>query len=326
MKKIILLFALILTSVISVFAQEKTSVVVVLKNGTTLTGELKQFDPASKVVINVGGIDATINMSDVSSVTNAASSNPTNEADTSQEPALNLPEDTIINICGVDVKFILMKGGKFKYGFDGRGSRSMKSEPVHDVVLSPFYVSEEFVTRDLYKAVTGDEVPKDFDIYYDDKNKDNSELKKYMFFMSEELSAIKNIPSLEHFMKSMKGSVGEKFYLPSEVQWFYYESRQAAESTRLKNVDLLFCQFATEVSMSDKFDPIGKATIIKGSTKHDDDDEIDTYRLYDRSQTLLTNVKGMKKNNFAICDKFVLISRVDASSSLCPIRLVMKAK
>lgn len=322
MKKI-LLFVFLLAMSMSIFAQEKTSVVVVLKNGTTLTGELKQFDPASKVVINVGGIDATINMSDVSSVTNVASTKSASKTSLGEEQTINIPEDTIINICGVDVKFILMKGGKFKYGFDGRGSRSMKSEPVHDVVLSPFYVSEEFVTRDLYKAVTNNEINKNFEVTYYKKKKDNSELNKYVFFMSEELDAIKKIPSLEQFMISINSSFGGNLYLPTEVQWFYYESRQSAETDRLKNVDRIYCQFAKDVSMSDVHDPVGKSTIVKGSTKHDDEDEdIYTYRLYDRSQPKLTNIRYIGKQRYEIIDKFI----GPWNEAICPIRLVMKAK
>jgi len=303
MKKFLLLLALVMVSSVAVHSQEESSVVVVLKNGTTITGKVKQFDPATKIVVNVGGFDTTINMSDVSSVTNAgAKTSAKNSANVAEgiTPTTNLPEDTIINICGVDVKFILMKGGKFKYGFDGRGSLSMDSEPVHDVVLSPYYVSEELVSRDLYKAVMKKDFPADFMIKYADKKITDTSLNKCAFFMSEDLAKFKSVPSLEEFIKTLQAIHGEKIDIPTEVQWFYCESRKSRETTRQKTPTLLYCQFALNVSMSDEHDPVGQFVVVKGATKHNDDDEFETYRLYDRAQTKMTNIERYTAKTYNI--------------------------
>lgn len=319
MKRFFLLLLLVIVTSVKTYSQQQNTVAVVLKNGTTITGQVKQFDPTTKIVINVGGFDMTINMSDVNSVTNVTSST---EGKTINEetamPVVNLPEDTVINICGVDVKFVLMKGGKFKYGFDGRGSLSMKSEPVHDVILYPYYVSEEFVSRDLYKAVMKKVYPSDFPIEYKDKKFNDESLQKCAFFMSENLSKIKG----EEFMCTLQNSFSNEIDIPTEVQWYYYESKKSREASRLKKPTLLFCEFALKVSMSDLHDPVGQSIVVKGSTKHDDDDEFDSYRLYDRAQTNLTNITaGVGKLKFFVNKKATTTWPV-----LCPIRLVMPVK
>lgn len=209
MSKLLLAFALIVTCSLTAFAQESYSVIVVLKSGATIKGNVKQFDPVTKIVLSVGGFDTTINMSDVSSVTNVADAQnlESKEENGDCEAAWDLPEDTTVNICGVDVKFILMKGGQFKYGYDGWGSRAMESEPVHDVVLSPYYISEEMVSRDLYKAVMKADYPTYISIRYADRNFEDNSLQKCAFFMSEGLERIKKIPSVEDFMKALQSNV-----------------------------------------------------------------------------------------------------------------------
>lgn len=330
MRRIILWIALLIVSSIAAFSQEVSSAVVVLKNGTTLTGMVKQLDPTSKIILNIGGFDTTINMSEVQSVTNVGNMQTSANEDATKaqvlEPALNLPEDTIINICGVNVKFILMKGGKLKYGFDGRGSLSMEREPVHDVVLSPYYISKELVSRDLYKAVMKADYPTEFSIKYADKKTNDESLQSCAFFMSENLTKIKKIPSVEDFIKALHNSCGEQFDIPTEVQWFYCESRKSRETTRLKTPTLLYCQFALRVSMSDVQDPVGQSIVVKGSTKHDDKDEFDSYRLYDRSQTKRTNISwwdelGWDEFEYKLNNKFGVFT-----VPLCPIRLVMQIK
>lgn len=316
---------LMVLSSIGVYSQEAATVVVVLKSGTTITGQVKQLDPTEKIVLSIGGIDTTINMSDVASVTPVSNAATTASADASMgdviAPALGLPEDTVINICGVDVKFILMRGGKFKYGFDGRGSLSMNSEPVHAVELSPFYVSEEFVSRDLYKAVMKSDYTTDFSINYDHRKDLDESLQQCAFFVSENLWKKKGIPTVESFLSALQPTYGQKFDLPTEVQWFFFESHKTREAASLKTPNLLYCQFAQQVSMTDVVDPLGLATVVKGSTSHDDKDEFETYRLYDRGKTKRTNVQWVDFLNFKLTRKTGVLD-----APVCPIRLVMSAK
>lgn len=328
MRKILLLFSLAIISSIAVYSQEQSSVVVVLKNGTTIIGQVKQFEPTTKIVLNVGGFDTTINMSDINSVTSVASTTDNSMIEGTPTPNMNLPEDTIINICGVDVKFILMKGGKFKYGFDGRGSLSMESEPAHDVVLSPFYISEELVSRDLYNAVMNKIYPTKFTIRYADKKITDESLNNCAFFISEYRAKIKKIPSVEEFTRTLKASLGNKFDIPTEVQWFYCESHKSKETTKLKTPTLLYCQFALKVSMTEKQDPIGQSVMVKGLTKHDDDDEFELYRLYDRSQVKKTNIVWWKGQEYKIHKKLNSYKYFSPHELTlpCPIRLVMQIK
>ena len=46
---------------------------------------------------------------------------------------------------------ILVRGGDYMMGFDGRHSMAMKSEPVHKVMVTSFYISKFYVTSDIVK-------------------------------------------------------------------------------------------------------------------------------------------------------------------------------
>ncbi len=52
---------------------------------------------------------------------------------------------------------ILVRGGVFNMGYDGPGSRSYKTEPVHKVRLSSFYVSREMFNEDVAYSLLGKE-------------------------------------------------------------------------------------------------------------------------------------------------------------------------
>lgn len=116
------------------------------------------------------------------------------------------------------------------------------------------------------------------------------------------------------------------FDLPTEIQWFYCESHMGKETMRLKTPNLLYCQFAKMVSMSDVQDPIGHSIVVKGSTGHSNRGDFDTYRLYDRSQIKKTNIVDISQA-FVTNKKFE-ISKFQSigNATLCPIRLVMQVK
>lgn len=333
MKRFFLMCAIGLMTSVTAFSQETNTAVVVLKNGTTIMGTVKQFNPTSNIVVNVGGFDTTIKMSDVASVNNVATTkSPLNNIiannNTAAEETLNLPTDTTINICGKNVKFVLMRGGTFQYGFNGRGSLSMDSEPVHEVHLSPFYVSEEFVSRDLYQAVTKTAYPDNFDLHYRDKKTVDEDAKACALFYASSLKkpGLMNskwqkitLPSLEDFLKSLHES-NKDLDVPTEIQWFYQESKMSKECSELKTPAWFFCQFAWMVSMEETNDPVGQALVVKGSTKNYSKGRFEKYRLYDRSATKMTNIT----NNYG----FTIEPEVNAFGNVpvCPIRLVIPAK
>lgn len=148
----------------SVSAQNNKQVEITLKNGTKITGTIKQFDPANSITIDVVGFTNTIKMSDVDKVEplvdkigsildNGNSSlniqqgqipslsNPLIVKDTAQ-----YPDNIKIMIGNREFTFLLVRGGSFLMGYDGRGSRTMDSEPIHLVHVTSFYMCSELLS------------------------------------------------------------------------------------------------------------------------------------------------------------------------------------
>lgn len=346
MKRCLLLCMIVLASLIRLCAQEPTITVVKLKNGTAVTGIAKEFIPAEKIVLNVGGLETTISMNDVDSIFSQQTV-PAPSAMPKETPSPKaLPKETTFNICGVDVPFVLMQGGSFLYGFDGRGSLSMNSEPVHSVFLSPFYVSKEFVTRELYKAVMKRAFPARFAINYKSKKYDSEQLQKYAFFVSDKLgrrslrtiypdstSKVKRSSiSVESFLEKVRSSLADTAIdIPTEVEWFYCENKLGKEARSLETPPLIYCQFVRLVSMSELNNPVGTTIVVKGATNHKDKDEVEQYRLYDREAPEMTNISGPyweisnNKTGKGRMDNFSVHKKLDPAGDvpLCPVRLVI---
>ncbi len=154
-KFLILTLALLLCSIAA--AAQTNQVKITLKNGTTLSGILQQLDATSSVTVKIGDISTTIPMSEVAAI---ESSN--GNTDKKDAPALDdigdeygkyvvtdykeYPDSFQITVANQTFTMLLVRGGKFNMGYDDWKSRSMKSEPVHRVELSSFYVSREFIS------------------------------------------------------------------------------------------------------------------------------------------------------------------------------------
>jgi small nuclear ribonucleoprotein (snRNP)-like protein len=326
MKKLFFIIVL-LVSTIAAIPQNKL-VTVTLKNGTTLTGNVIQFNPSTKIVLEVGGIETPINMTDVSSVMNVAenhSSINNNTTETVTTPSSDLPNDTIVNITGVNVKFILIKGEKFKFGYDGHHSRSLDSEPVHDVILSPFYISKEYVSRDLCRAVMKNDSLSSFHIMYSKKNMDNTPLQNLQLFKSKTLGRAKDceLPEIEQFMSKLNSLSKANFQIPTEVQWFFCAKLMNKETTTLVTPMWIYSEFVKKVSMSDVYDPKGETVVIRGATTEGGKDDFAQFRLYDRTKPKLSN---FEKDFLYYNDYSVTPYPNSTSYPVSPVRLIMSIK
>lgn len=156
---------LILSFVFMMFAAygQTSKAKVTLKNGVVVTGILKEFVLNDHVTISISGLDSTISMNEIDSIENLEDA-VTNE----KEPALldrgkygsykildetPYPETIKLELDGQTFTLYLVKGGVFNMGYDDRHSLAMKSEPVHQVTLSSFYVSKESVSRQLANSI-----------------------------------------------------------------------------------------------------------------------------------------------------------------------------
>ncbi|MBQ9892938.1 MAG: SUMF1/EgtB/PvdO family nonheme iron enzyme [Bacteroidales bacterium] len=171
MKRIIIILAAVIVS-FACFAQEST-IRVVLKNGTSFTGALKELSPTSHIIISISGVESRINMSDVSEIVscNVQHSfsdhvNVNTHGDVSEfnphyhipelvlkAEQISMPEEYVLKVANVDIPMILIRGGEFTMGYDGRGSRIMNSEPVHQVFVSSFYISTSSLSRKDVAAI-----------------------------------------------------------------------------------------------------------------------------------------------------------------------------
>ena len=159
MKRIVLIAVFVLCgALIRVCADE---VKVTMKNGTVFTGELKDFVPTDHVTVIVAGIETTIPISEVASVERpeaiqTTTANKENSGDTKLQygkyvitDTKQYPDSFILHIGDQDLTMILVRGGWFNMGYDGRHSLSWDSEPVHKVTLSSFYVSKQFIHHNV---------------------------------------------------------------------------------------------------------------------------------------------------------------------------------
>lgn len=160
----ILTVLLFLICVAGQMQAQSSLVKVTLKNGTVVKGELKEFNPTEFVLVRIAGVDSKISMTDVKSVESINLSTPKNEKfDTKQIGMYEIadqapyPETYDLNLNGQTIKMRLVRGGTFNMGYDGRGSLSMKSEPVHPVTLSSYYISEDCIEENIAYYLLGKE-------------------------------------------------------------------------------------------------------------------------------------------------------------------------
>lgn len=166
------LFLLMLIFPLLVVAQEKQSVVT-LKNGIELKGTIKSIDLTDAVTIVISGIETTIKMSDVAKIEEGKDNVPSNSQLSPNEKLIvtdtaEYPESFELDVYGTKIKMILVKGGEMNMGFDGDDSMDMKSEPVHKVKVTSFYISDEFIPSLLAAKLTDKKINTKWP-YHEDK-------------------------------------------------------------------------------------------------------------------------------------------------------------
>lgn len=154
MRRILLVIVLVLCgSFTRLFAD---NIKVTLKSGVTITGDLKELVTTDHITLIIGGVESIISMDEVSSIEQMSSSQASTQGvkpsklvygqyqitDTKQ-----YPDSFILEIGGQELTMVLVKGGWFNMGYDGRHSLSWNTEPIHKVTLSSFYVSKQVLNR-----------------------------------------------------------------------------------------------------------------------------------------------------------------------------------
>lgn len=171
MKKII--FALVAMMICGFLAAQADQVKVTMKSGTVITGELVELDALDHVIVDVAGIETNIPMSEVASLDRLGEDEeytmPTKKS--SLESRLlsgeyevtdnaAYPDSFVIKVEGQEITMLLVRGGTFTMGYDGRHSWNMQTEPLHRVKLSSFYISRQLVNRGVANAMLDEKAPK----------------------------------------------------------------------------------------------------------------------------------------------------------------------
>ena len=171
--------------IISIQAQNSL-VKITLKSGVVVKGDLKAFNPTEYVIVKIAGIESKISMDNIESIETFAPDVVNTTKGNDEIPNTKLigyyditdhseyPDSFDLEIEGMTIKMILVRGGTFTMGYDGSGSLRMKSEPMHQVNSSSYYISETCINEKLANVFLGKEKYKDR--YYGGKWKNANQI------------------------------------------------------------------------------------------------------------------------------------------------------
>ncbi len=253
--------------------------VVTLKSGTELKGTIKAIDPTDALTIVIAGVEAKIKMTDIARIEEVSSS-----MVESQRPQLtkddklivtdnaDYPESFDLKVGNETLRMILVRGGDMNMGFDGKGSRSMRSEPVHKVGVTSFYMSENFVTSKVVTEVIEKSSKKEYYVAWDWK-------------MANQI------------VEGIAKKTGLPVRLPTESEWEYAacSSQQDILFHNCRGYEFILDLYDDFKDIEYRIDPIGP---MKGSYH--------VIRAYERSKGKLDRSDCFDKrerNNFRVVIK-----------------------
>lgn len=206
---------------------------VTLKNGSVIIGKVKAFDPTQSITLFVAGLTTTIPMAEVQNVESvnggslsaasggndgtlavsaagATASSPTAVAMGGESlgsrkllvtDGASYSEAITLTVGGQTLRLVLVRGGRMNMGYDGSGSVKMMSEPIHEVVLTSYYISDQpiptTVASQFIKNVEG---------------------------RGNEPAQFRDYSEAQQLVGAIARQTGQAFRLPTEAEWEYAAS------------------------------------------------------------------------------------------------------
>lgn len=226
---------------------------VTMKNGTVFTGELREFVPTDHVTVVVAGIETTIPISEVASVERPdAYQGPTTQKRDNGDNDTKLqygkytitdtkqyPDSFVLHIGDQDLTMVLVRGGWFNMGYDGRHSLSWDSEPVHKVTISSYYISKQFFNCHAAETLLG-------------KEKISNSVKPYKCLNKRDAEVI---------MRVISKFFGAPYRMLTEAEWEYAALMPFANTIFRNEKDIEWCSdYWGKYSAADQINPQGPSS------------------------------------------------------------------
>lgn len=222
---------------------------VTMKSGSTIIGELKELVATDHVTIIIAGVESVIPMTEVSSIENASSSQASTQGDKPSKlvygqyqitDTKQYPDSFKLNIGGQELTMVLVRGGWFNMGYDGRHSLSWNTEPIHKVTLTSFYVSKQVLNRHAAETV----------------------LKKKKISDSTKPYSCKYRQDAEELIEAIRVLSGTPYRMLTEAEWEYTTLMSFAnEVFRENNNEAEWCSdYWEKYPAADQIDPQGPSS------------------------------------------------------------------
>lgn len=249
---IIIVICLSFTSVLS----QNQEIKVTLKNGSTLIGRLVSIDPNKNVCIIIAGNTLNLKMDDIDKIENEIRQEEVKS--NSITDTENYPDSFNIKIGEQSITMLLVKGGTFSMGYDGRHSLAMKCEPAHKVKMSSFYISKGDIPYYIFRYITKKQI-------------------------STDESKAANITNIEanKFIKDLCGFTGKQYALSTEAQWEFAAVSPIRNLIFTYNKNWCSDYFGNYPSDNNQIDPKGPLKGDKQVIRY----YSDSYKKYDRSKS-----------------------------------------